>query len=69
MHLPAHLLVFEELAAQRPRAEQELATNEPEPRRWPFRVAFILIAAILIGMVIVLPMGFGSVVDEIDEPT
>jgi hypothetical protein len=45
-----------------------LATNEPGPRRWPFRVALILIAAILIGMVIVLPMGFGSVVDEIVEP-
>jgi hypothetical protein len=46
-----------------------LATDEPKPRHWPYRLAFVLIAAILIGMAVILPMGFGSVVEEIVQPT
>jgi len=37
-------------------------------RRWPYRVAFLLILLLLVGMAVVLPLGFLSVVDEITQP-
>jgi hypothetical protein len=46
-----------------------LASKPGGGKRTPNRIAFLLIAAILIGMVIVLPLAFGSVFDELLSST
>ena len=37
-------------------------------RLWPYRLAFWLIAAILLGMAVLLPVALRSVVDELTQP-
>jgi len=49
--------------------ERVLAEEKSVGQRWPFRLAFVLIAAILIGMAVVLPLALSSVIDEIFNPT
>jgi hypothetical protein len=45
-----------------------LAEDHPSGPLWPHRLAFVLIAAILLGMVVVLPLALTSVMDDILEP-
>jgi len=46
-----------------------LTTDKPTTQRWPFRLAFVLIAAVLIGMVVVLPLALSSVIEDMIQPT
>src|SRR5215208_3204934 len=52
------------------RAAREMAVaSEPESSpHLPFRLAFVLITAILIAMIVFLPLAFSSVMDEIFNP-
>jgi hypothetical protein len=39
--------------------------NEPEPPAFPFRVAFVLVAALIAGIVLTLPLAVRSLVDDL----